>query len=174
MRISHKSGSTLNWKPVQLFIGRYCVCADLSYYNSWSFYEYKLWEETDDLDELYGGIHEETTIEVIIAITETQDGNEPVLTILDGAIQHNVVYHLGEKSSLNLSLPANLVANYAAEVVFTSGATPTILISDSRIKWVGDDVNAGVFTPVANVRYSCSLQYDGVFVRGMTFGIPTV
>ncbi len=71
-------------------------------------------------------------------------------------------------------MPTSLIANYAAEVVFTSGATPTTLTSDSRIKWVGDDVAAGVFTPVANVRYSCSLQYDGVFVRGMTFGIPTV
>lgn len=93
---------------------------------------------------------------------------------MTGEVQHNVVYHLDEEANLNLTLPTSLIANYAAEVVFTSGATPTVVTSDSRIKWVGDDVNAGVFTPVANVRYSCSLQYDGVFVRGMAFGIPTV
>ena len=174
LSISHKSGSAVNWKPVQLFIGRKCVCANFSYYMSGTFYEYKLWENGDNLSELYGGITDNTTIEILIIITEVQDGDEPVQTTLTGNVQHNVVYHLGEETSLNLTLPTSLVANYASEVVFTSGATPTVVTSDSRIKWVGDDVNGGVFTPVANVRYSCSLQYDGVFVRGMTFGIPTV
>lgn len=137
-------------------------------------YNCNLWENGDDLSQIYGGINDNTIIDILIVIHEQQDGDEPVQTSLTGNVQHNVVYHLGEETSLNLTLPTNLIANYAAEVVFTSGATPTTLTSDSRIKWVGDDVNAGVFTPVANVRYSCSLQYDGVFVRGMTFGIPTV
>ena len=137
-------------------------------------YNCNLWEGGDDLSQMYGGINDDTIIDILIVIHEQQDGDEPVQTSLTGVVQHNVVYHLGEESNLNLTLPTNLIANYAAEVVFTSGATPTTLTSDSRIKWVGDDVDAGVFTPVANVRYSCSLQYDGVFVRGMTFGIPTV
>lgn len=136
--------------------------------------ECQLWEDGDDYTQLYQGMNDNTVIEILIVIHEQQDGDEPVQTSLTGNIQHNIVYHLGEEASLNLTLPTNLIANYAAEVVFTSGATPTSLTSDSRIKWVGDDVNNGVFTPVANVRYSCSLQYDGVFVRGMTFGIPTV
>ena len=137
-------------------------------------WEMILWEDDDDLNQIYGGVTDGDLVEVIIIIPEQQDGDEPVQTSLTGAVQHNVVYHLGEESTLKLTLPTNLVDNYSAEVVFTSGATPTVVTSDSRIKWVGDDVNAGVFTPVANVRYSCSLQYDGVFVRGMTFGIPTV
>ena len=87
---------------------------------------------------------------------------------------HNAIYHLGEMESIDFVLEEELDDLFSCEVVFTSGATPTIVTSDSRIKWVGDDVNGGVFTPVANVRYSCSLQYDGVFVRGMAFGIPTV
>ena len=87
---------------------------------------------------------------------------------------HNAIYHLNEVGSINFALEDELDDLFSCEVVFTSGATPTTVTSDSRIKWVGDDVNAGVFTPIANVRYSCSLQYDGVFVRGMTFGIPTV
>ena len=87
---------------------------------------------------------------------------------------HNAIYHLGEMESINFILEEELDDLFSCKVVFTSGATPTVVTSDSRIKWVGDDVNAGVFTPVANVRYSCSLQYDGVFVRGMIFGIPTV
>ena len=87
---------------------------------------------------------------------------------------HNGIYHLNEMESINFALDEELDDLFSCEVVFTSGTTPTIVTSDSRIKWVGDDVNAGVFTPVANIRYSCSLQYDGVFVRGMAFGIPTV
>ena len=141
------------------------------FHSGW---ECQLWEDGDDYTQLYQGMNADTGIDILIVIHEQQDGDEPVQTSLTGNVQHNVVYHLGEETSLNLTLPTSLIANYAAEVVFTSGATPTTLTSDSRIKWVGDDVNAGVFTPVANVRYSCSLQYDGVFVRGMTFGIPTV
>lgn len=87
---------------------------------------------------------------------------------------HNAIYHLGEMESIDFVLEEELEELFSCEVVFTSGATPTIFSSDERIKWVGDEVNNGVFTPVANVRYSCSLQYDGVFVRGMAFGIPTV
>ena len=174
LSISHKSGSTSNWKPVQLFIGRFCVYGEFSYYISDTFYECTLWENGDNLSEIYGGITNNTTIEILIIIPDVQDGDEPVQTSLTGAVHHNVVYHLGEEANLNLTLPTSLIANYAAEVVFTSGATPTVVTSDSRIKWVGDDVNGGVFTPIANTRYSCSLQYDGVFVRGMTFGIPTV
>ena len=161
-----------NFTPVAVTLNDNLICVNWSsHVAGWSC---KLWEDGDDLSKIYGGINDDTIIEILLIIPEVQDGDEPVKTSLTGAVQHNVVYHLGEKSSLNLSLPANLVANYAAEVVFTSGATPTTLTSDSGIKWVGDDVNNGVFTPVSNVRYSCSLQYDGVFVRGMTFGIPTV
>lgn len=137
-------------------------------------YNCNLWESGDDLTQIYGGLTDDSIVEILIVIHEQQDGDEPVQTSLTGVVQHNVVYHLGEEANLNLTLPTSLIANYAAEVVFTSGATPTVVTSDSRIKWIGDDVNGGVFTPIANVRYSCSLQYDGVFVRGMTFGIPTV
>ena len=154
-----------------------CIHADqvvLSWTTFHSGWECFLWQSDEDYTQLYGGLNENSVIDIYILIHEQQDGDEPVQTSLTGAVQHNVVYHLGEETNLNLTLPTSLIANYAAEVVFTSGATPTVVTSDSRIKWVGDDVNAGVFTPVANVRYSCSLQYDGVFVRGMAFGIPTV
>ena len=160
------------YTPVQVMINGRVIHLNLTpYVEGW---DGEIWKANDNLFEIYGGISDSTMIEVLMIVHEQQDGDEPVQTSLTGNVQHNVVYHLGEEVTLNLSLPSNLVANYAAEVVFTSGATPTTLTSDSRIKWVGDDVNGGVFTPVANVRYSCSLQYDGVFVRGMTFGIPTV
>lgn len=133
-----------------------------------------LWEAEDDLTLLYGGVSDTSVIEVVIIVNGQVDGSEDVMTVLNGNVQHNIVYHLGEMSTLNLTLPTVLNENYSAEVVFTSGATPTVVTSDSRIKWVGDDIVSGVFTPIANTRYSCTLQYDGVFVRGMIFGIPTV
>jgi hypothetical protein len=162
-----------SWQPVQVVLGGEVVLSkwELHVAGHW---EMVLWESGDDLTQIYGGVSDGDLVEVIIIIPEQHDGDEPVQTSLTGDVQHNVVYHLGEEANLNLTLPTSLIANYAAEVVFTSGAKPTVVRSDSRIKWVGDDVISGVFTPVANVRYSCSLQYDGVFVRGMAFGIPTV
>jgi hypothetical protein len=162
-----------SWQPVQVVLGGEVVLSKWERHVA-GHWEMLLWEYNDDLSQIYGGVSDDDLVEVLIIIPEQLDGDEPVQTSLTGAVQHNVVYHLGEEANLNLTLPTSLIANYAAEVVFTSGATPTVVTSDSRIKWVGDDVNGGVFTPVANVRYSCSLQYDGVFVRGMTFGIPTV
>ena len=167
-----KENDTESWQPIQIIINDSVLMTQWSIIdNSWSC---PLWDAEDDWTQLYGGLDENSIIEILMVIHEQEDGDEPVKNSLSGYVQHNVVYHLGEEANLNLTLPTSLVANYSAEVVFTSGATPTVVTSDSRIKWVGDDVNAGVFTPVANVRYSCSLQYDGVFVRGMTFGIPTV
>lgn len=165
--------SGYSWQPIQVVLNGNVVFS-ASEINQQGHWEMLLWDDSDDLTKIYGGLTDDSIVEILIIINEQQDGDEPVQTSLTGVVQHNVVYHLGEETSLNLTLPTSLIANYAAEVVFTSGTTPTTLTSDSRIKWVGDDVDAGVFTPVANVRYSCSLQYDGVFVRGMTFGIPTV
>lgn len=162
-----------SWQPVQVVLGGEVVLSKWGLHQA-GHWEMFLWEDDDDLSQIYGGVGDGDLVEVIIIIPEQQDGDEPVQTSLTGVVQHNVVYHLGEESTLKLALPTNLVDNYSAEVVFTSGAIPTTLTSDSRIKWVGDDVSGGVFTPVDNVRYSCSLQYDGVFVRGMAFGIPTV
>jgi hypothetical protein len=165
--------SGYSWQPVQVVLNGDVVFS-ASEINQQGHWEMLLWDDSDDLTKIYGGLTDDSIVEILIVIHEVQDGDEPVQTSLTGEVQHNVVYHLGEEANLNLTLPTSLIANYAAEVVFTSGATPTVVTSDSRIKWVGDDVNTGVFTPVANVRYSCSLQYDGVFVRGMAFGIPTV
>lgn len=116
-----------------------------------------MWDSDENLEELYGGITDDTMIEVLIVIHDEIDGNEPIKTQLVGFVEHNVIYQLDELENLDLKLPESFISNYTAEVIFTSGSTPTNLISDSRIKWVGDDVNAGVFAPIANVRYSCSL-----------------
>ena len=107
-------------------------------------------------------------------IAELKSKNYALYKEMTEKLINNGIYHLNEIESINFALEEELDDLFFCEVVFTSGTTPTVVTSDSRIKWVGDDVNAGLFTPITNTRYSCTLQYDGVFVRGMAFGIPTV
>ena len=172
LTITKTNGEITTWQPIQITINGNSLMTQ--FYKEGASWKTVLWEAGDDLTLLYGGVSDTSVIEVVIIVNGQVDGSEDVMTVLSGNVQHNIVYHLGEMSTLNLKLPNILNENYAAEVVFTSGATATVVTSDSRIKWVGDNVNAGVFKPISNTRYSCTLQYDGVFVRGMAFGIPTV
>lgn len=172
LTLTKANGEITTWQPIQITINGNSLMTQ--FYKEEASWKTVLWEAEDDLTLLYGGVSDTSVIEVVIIVNGQVDGSEDVMTVLSGNVQHNIVYHLGEMSTLNLTLPTVLNENYAAEVVFTSGATATVVTSDSRIKWVGDDVVSGVFTPIDNTRYSCTLQYDGVFVRGMAFGIPTV
>lgn len=56
------------WYPVQLIIGDCSVYTKLE--NSAVEWYYDLWEDGDNLSELYGGITDNTTIEVLIVIPE--------------------------------------------------------------------------------------------------------
>lgn len=172
LTLTKTNGEITTWQPIQITINGNSLMTQ--FYKEEASWKTVLWEAEDDLTLLYGGVSDTSVIEVVIIVNGQVDGSEDVMTVLSGNVQHNIVYHLGEMTTLNLTLPTVLNENYAAEVVFTSGATATVVTSDSRIKWVGDDVVSGVFTPIDNTRYSCTLQYDGVFVRGMAFGIPTV
>ena len=172
LTLTKTNGEITTWQPIQITINGNSLMTQ--FYKEEASWKTVLWEAEDDLTLLYGGVSDTSVIEVVIIVNGQVDGSEDVMTVLSGNVQHNIVYHLGEMTTLNLTLPTVLNENYAAEVVFTSGATATTVTSDSRIKWAGDDIVSGVFTPIANTRYSCTLQYDGVFVRGMTFGIPTV
>lgn len=172
LTLTKANGEITTWQPIQITINGNSLMTQ--FYKEEASWKTVLWEAEDDLTLLYGGVSDTSVIEVVIIVNGQVDGSEDVMTVLSGNVQHNIVYHLGEMNTLDLTLPTVLNENYAAEVVFTSGATATVVTSDSRIKWAGDDIVSGVFTPIANTRYSCTLQYDGVFVRGMTFGIPTV
>lgn len=56
------------WYPVQLTIGGYSVYNKLE--NAIVEWYYDLWEDGDNLRELYGGINDDTMIEVLIIIPE--------------------------------------------------------------------------------------------------------
>lgn len=97
----------------------------------------------------------ETAIVNVSASTLTQE------------LANNTIYDCGELTDLTITLPATINADWACQVNFTSGTTPTALTAPNTIKWKGDDLTAGVFVPVASKRYAVLFFTDGVNVRGI-------
>lgn len=83
---------------------------------------------------------------------------------------NNTEYRYGELTSLSLdvSSPAD---DYAAYIAFTSGTTATETIYPDTLKWSGDDVIDGVFTPLANRRYNIGIWYDGECTNAVARGV---
>jgi len=87
------------------------------------------------------------------------------ITLEDDTIYNNTAASL---TSLDITLPGSPAADFISQVNFTSGSTATVLNAPNTIKWLGDDVTAGVFTPVADKRYALLIYYDGVSMRGIS------
>lgn len=101
------------------------------------------------------GVQDVATISTVSAATLTQE------------LANNTIYDCGELTDLTITLPATINADWACQVNFTSGTTPTALTAPNTIKWKGDDLTAGVFVPVASKRYAVLFFTDGVNVRGI-------
>lgn len=106
---------------------------------------------------------------------DTQPSTTPVITISTStvvqALASNYVYDCGEMTSIEVTLPSTLTANFASQMNFTSGTTATTFTAPNTIKWLGDDTLNYAFTPVANKRYTVLFYYDGVYMRGLVQGI---
>lgn len=70
--------------------------------------------------------------------------------------------------SLTVTLPEDIPEDYAAYIVFTSGETATELVYPDSLKWSGDDVIDGVFTPLPLHRYNIGIWYDGAEVNAVS------
>ena len=85
--------------------------------------------------------------------------------------RHGADLRLGTLTSLAISLPDSYEEDYYAFFSFDSGVTPTAFsYTDGAILFTGDDVEDGVFVPLAGKHYSLFLWYDGMMqciVRGM-------
>lgn len=101
------------------------------------------------------GVQDVATISTVSAATLTQE------------LAGNTIYDCGELTDLTITLPATINADWACQVNFTSGTTPTALTAPNTIKWKGDDLTAGVFVPVASKRYAVLFFTDGTNVRGI-------
>ena len=83
----------------------------------------------------------------------------------------NTIYNGSTQTSLTIALWSTPAVTSIAEVVFTSGTTATTLTYPNTIKWLGDDISANVFTPVASKRYTIIFYYDGVETVGVVKGV---
>lgn len=70
--------------------------------------------------------------------------------------------------SLTLTISENIPETYASYLVFTSGETATEAIYPDTIKWSGDDVIDGVFTPLPSHRYNIGIWYDGQEINAVS------
>lgn len=86
-------------------------------------------------------------------------------------ITDNKIFKRGTLASLDIRL-LTLTANddYLATLVFNSGATKTSLICPYNIKWLGDDLSNGKFSPVANKDYDITFNWNGRFWTAIVNG----
>ncbi|MBO7732890.1 MAG: hypothetical protein J6S67_10065 [Methanobrevibacter sp.] len=86
----------------------------------------------------------------------------PTITLAD-----NTMFYGGGGSgaftSLTINLPTQASIGFLCQVVFSSSSTPTTLTYSNTIKWVGDDIENNVFTPIANKRYNIMFNYDSYY-----------
>jgi hypothetical protein len=86
-------------------------------------------------------------------------------------VADNTEYRFGSLTSLTLTFPTpGATDKFDASVSFTSGATPTAF-SGTGPKYKGDNVTNGVFTPVANRRYTIMFGFDGVNINAYVSGV---
>ncbi len=88
----------------------------------------------------------------------------------------NTIYARGELSTLDLpSITPDI--GYTSTVIFTSGETPATVIDSTGAIWAGDGVvwdsenEIYVFAPVMDKRYTLTLMYDGVKLRGYSWAV---
>ena len=75
------------------------------------------------------------------------------------AVNDNTEYQYSTLNSLSVAFPGT---SFSAFICFSSGTIATAVNFQAGTKFIGDDVIDGVFSPIANKRYSLGLWFDGV------------
>ena len=87
-------------------------------------------------------------------------------------LSNNTEYRFSsDMESLTVSMPEGISEDYAAYVVFESGETATAVTYPDTLKWSGDDVIDGVFTPLPAHRYNIGIWYDGAELNAVSRGV---
>ena len=81
-------------------------------------------------------------------------------------LQSNTIYDGAQLNNITFTLPTNILIDFIAQLNFSSGTIPTIFNAPNRIYFDGDDCDLGVFTPVANKRYSVLITSEGINLLG--------
>ena len=101
------------------------------------------------------------------SIQALQDvGGSSEVTLLDNTIftTNNTI------QNLTVTEPSNPTVSFGSILQFTSGSVATSVIP-SNIIYRGDSTANGVFTPIANKRYSVYFTYNGVNICGTVQGV---
>ena len=86
-------------------------------------------------------------------------------------LQDNVVFTSDtEIPNLTITPAVNPTADFGCIVQFTSGQVATAVVSPNVI-YRGDSTANGIFTPIANKRYSVYFMYNGVNTCGSVQGV---
>lgn len=90
-----------------------------------------------------------------------------------GTLESGYDYRIGDADMLEWYFPeTNIPSDFYAIMRFNSGATATTVLIDEDCVLTGDDCKGGIFTPVANKKYSVFVWYDGT-KQGVVRGVPT-
>lgn len=90
-----------------------------------------------------------------------------------GTFETGYDYRIGDADAVEWYFPeTNIPSDLYAIMHFNSGATATTIMIDEDCVLTGDDCKGGVFTPVANKKYSVFVWYDGT-KQGVVRGVPT-
>lgn len=90
-----------------------------------------------------------------------------------GTLESGYDYRIGDADMLEWYFPeTNIPSDFYAIMRFNSGTTATTILIDEDCVLTGDDCKGGIFTPVANKKYSVFVWYDGT-KQGVVRSIPT-
>lgn len=99
-----------------------------------------------------------------MVITDTES------TMPTQQINNNSEYRYTQNlQSITISFPT-MTDDYIGGLVFNSGNIATV-ITYPTMKWSGDDIVAGAFTPAANKTYNIVFWYDGININGVARGV---
>jgi hypothetical protein len=96
------------------------------------------------------------------------DPHRPDTDTID--MKHGKLYRLGTVSGISISLPASADDDFYTELSFTSGEDATEFISDTPIRFTGDDIAGEEFIPREKKHYNLFIWYDGEY-QGVARGL---
>jgi len=126
----------------------------------------------NNIDTLQSQMVEKSDAITILPSTETIATLEMVH---NQEVRYDEVEHL--EVTITVDSIDELPDDFISSVVFTSGNAPANFVYPDDpdnlviIKMSGEDCIDGVFTPVANKRYTLIISYDGVYLTGIVGGV---
>jgi len=131
-----------------------------------------------DAGEYYTGTDVEAVLQEVGAALENKRAITTITSNTDvspalGALVNNSEYRCTNTSlttapTMTLAAIASTTVEFVCAVLFKApNATAPVVTNNSgyTLKYVGDDVSSGTWTPVADTVYRMSIVFDGIYVK---------